>query len=136
MTKPAARVQRPTIAECVSKSQIERLIVDHAQADVQQDGHRAGEQTDVNQLAARADAAQVQDGGGGRAHQQEQFRQALAQGQHDDQRQNAGQQQGEFLPIDDGHGHAEQQQRQNFAAPAIGGSPAGQGHGGDGQQAA
>ena len=42
-------------------------------ATYEQHGHGAGEQSDVDQLAAAADASQVEHGGGGHAHQQDEL---------------------------------------------------------------
>ena len=115
--------------------QVERLVVDDAQANCKQHGHGAGEQADVDQFAAAADASQVEHGGGRHAHQQHELRQPVPDGQHDDHRHHAGQQQGQFLPIDDGHNHAEQQHGDQFArARRRPARPAGQPHGGDGHQ--
>ena len=68
-TGPAAGLKRVE-----QQRQAHRLVVDDAEGQLQRHGHGAGEKAHVYELAAAADASQVEHGGGGHAHQQDELR--------------------------------------------------------------
>ncbi len=115
------------------KGPAQRLVVDHVHGQVQQGRHAAGKEADIEQLAAAADASQVQRRRGRRAEQQQEHGQVFAHRQHDNPGNDAREQERQLRAVGNGHGHAEEDHGHGLGLPGIAGSRHGRENRGHGQ---
>ena len=95
--KPAATCPQAVAQRRFARATGRAAGFDHAHDDVEQHGHDAGEQSDVDQFAAAADASQAQHRGDGDAQEQQKLAQPMPDGDGHHHGHDAGQQQGQFL---------------------------------------